>query len=102
MASLDLRRVQIDRHTQHELAGIFIVRLSSLELLGDRVDVAEALLKRARLQDRAGTRRLIERTDDFLRGMNRMGGGQPDGDALRIRRMPALLYLTPGVADVGA
>src|SRR4051812_680287 len=52
---------------QHDLTDRLEVRLARLDLLRQRVDVAEAALERRAEEDRRGAGRLVDRVGDFER-----------------------------------
>src|SRR5579859_3426267 len=64
------------------LADELVMRFATLELLRDGVDVAEASLERAILEDRVRAGQAVRGVDDRGRFVRGVGGGQSYGDLL--------------------
>src|SRR5712671_2551625 len=87
----------VRRQPQHELADQLEMRRAAVQVLGDRMDVAEAPLEWLQGEHGRGAGRAVATVDHTLGLQDRMRGGEPDGDTLgkvdlaRQRTAPALL-----------
>ena len=69
--------------------------VAGLELLVDRVHVAEAALETIGAENRGGARHVIGGADDFSRFMNGRGRGQAQRDAMRFGQGAAAREVVP-------
>src|ERR1700686_3472892 len=75
--SAETLKKRLGRHAEQDLADLFEMGAACLDLLGQRVHVAEAALERAAREDRVDARCLVSEVCYLGRALDRFGPGEP-------------------------
>jgi len=99
LSSGPLQEARMRRLAQQMLAHRFEMRAAALHLLADRMNVAEAPLKRIVFENRGGAGFLIDGFHHFTRRLNGEGGRKADGNPLIIRHLKPRFGTRPALAQ---
>ena len=101
IVSLGLRK-HLGRHAKENLPHRLEMGGASLDLLRERVHVAEATLERAAREDRVDARSLVGEVCDVDRTLNRVGAGEPHAGLDRRRLVDMRVESDERLDQVGA